>query len=841
VAETTDKKPAYKLIGQNYQLNDLVAKVTGRSKYAEDFRAEGMLFCRLLLSPLPHARIKRIDTSAALAMPGVVAVLTGDDVPKPQAGGGRGGGRAGEPGAAVPQANTVAEVALATEPLYQGEPIAAVAAIDELTAAEAIEKLKVEYEPLPFVVDPIESLRPNGPNARVEGNVWKVPQVTTLKYPESAVAELNAGRLPVLEDAPVKWQVGDVDAAFKEAALIIDETLVHSSNSHAPLEPRTAMAYWQNGKLYLHGSTQSVAQTVRNVATWVDVPPEQVVVISEYTGGGFGGKIPGAQTMAIPALLAKKTGRPVQMRISREEEHYIGRGRTGVHMRVKMGFRKDGRMIAMDMFTIGDCGPYANQGDFQTVASTATALYTPINVRFRGVGVLTNTPPRVSQRAPGGEQASTMLEPLINKAANKLGIDQVQIRKINAPVTGSEFGAPLPTPQGQAAGKVIRNKLTSAFMKEALDRGAELFNWEERRKRNGQRNGTKVTGVSVGMGTFTAGSLGFDGLLTIRPDGRLYIQQGVGNLGTGSVMDTARVAAEMLQMPWEKTEVIWGDTSKNLPWSSPQAGSQTAHAHSRANHAAGMDAVRKLQEIAAKDLGGKPEDYEVSNERVHRKGGGAGLTYAQAAKRAIELGGKFDGHEVPKDINEMTKASAKNLAGLGLMGVAKDNYGRSGATQSFVVGFSEIQLDIETGEYKIIEYVAVADCGVVLNPRGLAAQLHGGGIQGVGQVRSQTYVYDQRYGVSLANRFHYNKPPTILDIPGEMKWDAVGIPDPQTPVGAKGIGEPAICAGAAAAICALTAALGDDDLVRRTPATPSMIVASIDAGKRVDAGLVTHV
>jgi CO/xanthine dehydrogenase Mo-binding subunit len=141
------------------------------------------------------------------------------------------------------------------------------------------------------------------------------------------------------------------------------------------MEPRTAMAMWQNGKLHLYGSTQSVARTVASIAGWVGIPEDQVVLISEFCGGGFGGKIPGAQTMAVPALLAKKTGRPVQMRISREEENYIGRARTGIHMRARIGFRKDGRIVAMDVCCIGDCGPYANQGDFGTVGSTATALY----------------------------------------------------------------------------------------------------------------------------------------------------------------------------------------------------------------------------------------------------------------------------------------------------------------------------------------------------------------------------------------------------------------------------------------------------------------------------------
>ena len=818
----------YKLIGHDYQTPDILAKVTGRAKYAEDYRADGMLFCKLLLSPMPHARIRNIDASEALKMPGVHAVLTADDVPelKPL-----------PPPPGTPQQpppNIKLEVALTNEPVYQGEPILAVAADDEVTAADAIEKIVVDFEPLPFCVDPIQSLRPDGPNARLEGNAYVGQQVQSIKWTAVDWQEVESGRLP-FRDAPDTWQVGDVEAGFKEAALVIDETVVHQSTSHQPLEPRSAMAYWENGKLYLYGSTQSVAQTVLSVARWVGIDPAQVVLISEYTGGGFGGKIPGAHTMAIPALLSKKTGRPVMMRISREEEHYIGRARAGLHMRAKIGFRKDGRITAMDLFVVQDNGPYNKQGDHTTCATVASANYQAPNMRFRGIAVLTNTPPRTSQRAPGGEQSVTMLEPLISKAARQLGIDQVEIRKINAPTTGAAFGAP--NPQGN------RPRLTSAFAKEALEKGAALFKWEERKKRSGQKRGTKVTGVGVGLSNFTSGSIGFDGLITIRPDGRLYIQQGVGNLGTLSVHDTARVAAEVLGMPWAKCEVVWGNTSKHLPWSSNQSGSQTTHAHSRANHAAGMDAKRKLQEIAAKDLGGSPDDYDVGGERVFRKDNPArGLRFVQAATRAIELGGKYDGHELPKDINAITKESATALAGLGLMGVAKDNYGRTGNTQSFVVGFAEVEVDVETGDYRILDYLAVADVGTVLHPLGLEGQIHGGAIQGFGHTRSQKWVYDQQYGVPLAKRFHYNKPPTILDIPTAvaMRWDTVNIPDPQTPVGAKGVGEAAMGAGSAAVLCAVADAIGDD-VLRRTPATPDMILASLEAGKRVDAGLTTHV
>ena len=186
--------------------------------------------------------------------------------------------------------------------------------------------------------------------------------------------------------------------------------------------------------------------------------------------------------------------------------------------------------------------------------------------------------------------------------------------------------------------------------------------------------------------------------MLIKPDGKVHIHQGVGNLGTHSVFDTARVVPEILGCKWEDCEVTWGDTSKGVAWSSSQAGSQTAHAHSRANHAAAMDGIAKLQELAALEKGGKPDSYKVAGGRV--SGPGGSLTFAQAAEAAIKRGGKFDGHELPENINAMTKASATGLAGQGLMGVARDSYPRTGATYSFVVGFAEVEVDVETGNYQ---------------------------------------------------------------------------------------------------------------------------------------------
>ncbi len=361
------------------------------------------------------------------------------------------------------------------------------------------------------------------------------------------------GQLPLGEHTG-EFVYGDVEAALKSADLVLDETFLGSSTGHQPLEPRSAMAYWQNGKLYMHAGTQSTVQTVGSVATSVGIKPEDVVLISEYTGGGFGSKIPGAIFYAIPALLSKKANAPVLMRITREEEHYVGRARPGLTSRVKVGFRKDGKIVVIDGFAIQENGPYNQQGDVNSAGQTISLCYQPEAMRWRTVTVLTNTPPKTSQRAPGGMQGNGLMEPVITKAANKLGIDQVEIRRINAPEGRAPFGA--------AGANGQRQRVTDSHVKDALTKGAELFGWEEKKARSGRRVGTKVRGSGVAVSAYTAGSIGFDGLLVFRPDGKIQVQSGIGNLGTHSMFDVHRVVAEVLDTPWEQFEVVYGDTAQ---------------------------------------------------------------------------------------------------------------------------------------------------------------------------------------------------------------------------------------------------------------------------------------
>ena len=595
-----------KLFGSNYTTPDIIAKVTGQAKYAEDFRADGMLFIKLLLSPMPHARVRSIDTSAALAMPGVKGILMESDLPGAAAGATLGEGVT---------ASTVSERGLTMEPLYEGEPILAVAAVDELTAAEAIEKIVIDFEPLPFVVDPLVSLRPDGPNARTQGNVWMRPPETaanaagrgnqpaapaaagaaapaagspaapqggasaagpaaaqtpaTAPAGAAAAAQSPAGAAPAAGAAAAgagaaaaarpaapaapagpprpevrefkwtaedfaqapdgqmamgkptdEWQFGDLDAAFKEAELVLDESFVGQSTSHQPLETRSAMAYWQNGKLFLHGSTQSVVQTVGSLSRWTGVDQKDIVLISEYTGGGFGIKIPGAISMAIPALMSKKLGgAPVMMRITREEEHYIGRARQGLHSRVKVGFAKDGRhhrdrpLHRRRQRSVRCAGrlPLGRQHHLALLPAEGDALARCDGAHQYAAADVTAR----ARRHAGQRPVRAGVHARREEARDRPGRDSQDQRARPARRRSVR--------RRRAAGRPTSPAPSSS---EALDKGSALFNWEEKKARSGKRTGTKVRGAGVAVSAYAGGSIGFDGLFIIKPDGRIQVQIG---------------------------------------------------------------------------------------------------------------------------------------------------------------------------------------------------------------------------------------------------------------------------------------------------------------------------
>jgi len=781
----------FDLLGKNFTPPDVRAKVTGDAKYAEDYRVDGMVFARLLTSPLPHAKITNIDVSRALALEGVIDVLLPNEVPKFPA----------------PELQILTD-----EPLFIGDPILAVAAVSEQIAQDAIELITYDIEELPFTVDPLESLYPGGASARLDGNVYSYLSDNLTNHHWTARDFVQAGENNLPQGDPLdQWIYGDIDQGFADSAIVLDETFVTAGQSHHSMEPRTAMAYWQSGKCFLYGSTQSQTAVMEDLPKYLDTELENIVYISEFCGGGFGSKARAYPIMAVPAHFSRKIQRPVMLRISRSEEYFLGSARPGFQGRVKIGFRQDGRVAAVDLYIVHENGPYSGFDDFDAAASAVTLLYQPLAMRMRAVSVQTNTPPRGAMRGPGENQIAVAVEPLLDKAASMLGIDSIDIRKINAADNSAKYYA-------------SQGPVTSAFQREAIDRCMEMSNWNEMRSRNGQRNGSKVIGVGIGQAFHPAGRNGYDGLIRITPDGKLHIHSGAGNLGTYSHTGTARVAAEVLKMNWENCVIQRGDSRKQLPWSPTQSGSNTSFTMTRQNYVAAIDALNKLKEIAVRILGGQVEDYDIANERVFNiNNSELSLSYAECAQYAVEFGAHYDGTEVPNNLHEITVLSVNELVGSGLIGVAKDEIPRQGLVAGIAVGACEIELDTETGKIEILNYFGISDCGTVLHPQSLATQIKGGAVQGFGMVLSEKHIYDPQNGLPGNIGFLQNKPPSYLDVPSVMDAGAVEIPDPQNPVGAKGMGEPPLGCAAAALTCAISNALGGV-YFNRVPITPDMII-----------------
>ena len=595
-----------KLIGQNYTPPDLVAKVTGTRALRRRLPRRRDAVLQAALSPMPHARVRSIDASAALAMPGVQGDPHRRRSARPRPGRrARADQRAALPGRADPRrrrgrrahrrrsdrADRRRSRAAAVRRRSAREPAADGAERAARRATSGARRRPAASGPQRAVADQ---------DAQVDGRGLRR---------RSRRARCRWAR------RPSEWAYGDLDAGFKNAALVLDETFVVQSTGHQPMETRSAMAYWQNGKLYLHGSTQSVVADGRPASRAGSASSRShVVLISEYTGGGFGSKGGGAVSMAIPALLSKKANAPVMMRISREEEHYIGRARTGMTGRAQ-GRLREGRPHhrARPLHRPGQRPVRADGRSPIGRRSRRRSSTSRWRCAGAAISVLTNTPPRSQQRSPGPMQANgDHRAGRSRRRRSSSGIDQVAIRQINSP-------------DGQGAVSARRGRTASAAHHERVRQGgarprrASCSSGTSARRDAGKRRGSKVRGVGVAVGPHGAGSIGFDGLMTIRPDGKLYVQSGVGNLGTHSVhRPRARRRRSARRCRGRRSRSSGATPARTSRGSCLSVGSQTTHAMTRANLAGAMDAKRKLQEIAAKDLGGSPDDYELGNERVYR-------------------------------------------------------------------------------------------------------------------------------------------------------------------------------------------------------------------------------
>lgn len=506
------------LVGAATPRLDAVYRVTGRADYTGDVNLPGMLYARVLRSPHPHARILRIDTSPARALPGVEAVLTHENCAIQWSSG-----------------DSRNERRLFNNPVkYYGDAVAAVAARDRHLAEEALEKIEVEYEPLDFVLDPERALENDAPVIQPGGNLS--PRSDGTREPEI-------------------YERGDLEAGLAASDIVLEDTYVTKHINNAQMEPRVAIAEWQGGKLTVWTCTQGIANCRRDLARDMDLPQEDVRVICHYMGGGFGNKNQCQDSDLMAAALAKDTRRPVKLEFTRLEDFLCVHGRWPTRQHYRVGARQDGTLQAIELRGYSGMGPHRkSSGDI-----AGTELYTCPNLRKTIYPVYTNMSVSANFRAPAYPQGVFGMESIMDDLAHRLEMDPVAFRLKNATRMYHD-----------------ETPFVSWAMPEVIRTGAERFQWSERWRRPGSDAGPMKRGVGMAMGAFAARVGRSNAVLRLDSSGRLFLHVGVTDIGTGAKTTMAMIAAEAMGFDLDRVEVVWGDTDRS-PYSVGESGSRTTN------------------------------------------------------------------------------------------------------------------------------------------------------------------------------------------------------------------------------------------------------------------------
>ncbi len=736
--------------------------VTGNARYVGDLTFPDMLTGALLYPDLSPARILRIDATEARRLPGVVAVLTHAD---------------------VPGLNRIAYSDVEDQPLlvsefaqYQGDAIAAVAALDEASARAALAAIEVDLELLEGVFDPVEAMRPG---AR---RVW----------PDRS----NVHEHLVIER-------GDVEAGFATADVIIEGEYTTQLIEQAFLEPEGAVATLDaDGAVVVYASCQSPHRDRRQIAVALGIPENRVRVITPYVGGAFGGKDE-VHVQIHAALLAQATGRPVRLIRSREESIRTHVKRHPIRVRHKLGATNDGRITAIQVEAIGDTGPYVNAGEevMSVLAATASGPYNIPAARIDAFTVLTHNPICGAMRGFGIPQGTFAGERQLDKLSRKLGIDPLELRLLN----GLGTGTVLPT------GAIIRE---GRPMKACLEGAADNSGWRERD--DTQREpaphlrrgwGLAATIFTVGFGRNVPDSAGVN--LEMIPDGTAILRTGAADMGQGAHTALAQIAAEELGIELGAVRVVKPDTERT-PDAGPASASRTTFVSGNATRRAAAVIRESLLEAAA-TLTGLPEgELHLGGGYVHATGERV-TTVAEAAAAAknANLPLHADGFyamEFPEKYRE-------------------GDYPYQHQVFTFGTQVARVLVDIETGRVTVEELTLAQDAGRVINPDGAMGQLEGGAAMGLGYALIEELKVVG--GRTVNNSLESYLIPTSLDLP-PMSVGLVEIPEPMAPFGAKGIGEATLTPTAPAIANAVADAVGAsiDDL----PLSPERVLAALEGG-----------
>ena len=544
--------PPLQTVGRNVPRIDAVERVTGRATYTRDLTLPGMLYARLLTSPHPHARIVSIDASRARALPGVRAIITHETHPDIVYGSGSIAGGAQYNDEAKDR--TLHKRYMFDNPVrHVGEPVVAVAAVDRHVAEEAVRLIAVQYEELPFVLDVEEALEPSAPQIWPEGNI-----------------ALNGQNQP----RPLGGRQGDPEAGFAAADQIFEDRYTTAFNQDAQLEPRSAMAHWEGDKLVLHTPTQGISNCRHDNAKDLGLEDHQVQVICQYMGGGFGDKNGSYYFDLIAAMLAKETGTPVLLELTRKEDWLGTHGRWPTVQDLRVGVKNDGTVTAIRQRAYSGMGPYLRRSG----SLSGIDAYACPNVDREIYPVHTNRVVSGNFRAPSEPQGYFPVQSLMDDIAYRIGLDPVEfaLKNMRRPTEQIRF--------------------TNYSMEECIRTGAQLFDWSTRwRPQPGADAGPVKRGAGFSFMMFRSGVGPSSAILRVDSAGRYTLFVGVTDIGPGAKTTMALIAAEALGVPLERVDVVWGDSDR-CPYSVGESGSRTTIMTGYAVVEASRDLLRQIAE-----------------------------------------------------------------------------------------------------------------------------------------------------------------------------------------------------------------------------------------------------
>jgi CO/xanthine dehydrogenase Mo-binding subunit len=753
----------FRVIGTRPVRHDGLEKVTGQALYGADYAMPGMLHGKVLRSPHAHALIKSINVDKALKHPGVYAVITGADFPEVK-------GVMAQVGELVVNTHYLSLNVMARDKvLYDGHPVAAVAATGKHVAEEALELIDVEYEVLPLVMTADEAMKPDAPVLLPELRSRFIAHRTDPGSPEGP-------DLPTNIASHIQFQRGDLEAGFRAADFVIEREYTTATVHQGYIEPQNALAmHSADGHIIIYCSTQGSFNVRTLTASMLGLPEGMIRVVPAEIGGGFGGKTT-IYLEPLAVLLSKKSGRPVKLTMSRGEVLRATGPTSGTKMRVKMGATREGKITAAEVWMAYEAGAFPGS-PFAPGAMTTLGSYSIENLKIDSFDVVVNRPKVAAYRAPGSPVSAFACETALDELAEKCGIDPLELRLRNASREGT------PQPAGPPFKKIGYVETVEGI------KNSEHYRSELRGKYRGR---------GVASGFWFNGGLQSSAVVNIHTDGTVSVVTGSVDIG-GSRAAMAMVAAEVLGLEAGEVRPIVSDTDAS-GHTDVTGGSRIALATGLAVYDAAHDAVRQLKERVAKLWEKRPDEIEFESGVFTALGDGTGaMPLKQLASRLARTGGPVSGR------------ATVNAGAVGAVGNA------------FATVCVDVEVDPDTGKVQILRATIAQDAGRAIHPSYVEGQMQGGFAQGIGWALNEEYVYDGRGILRNAGLLDYRMP-TCLDLP-LIEAIVVEVPNPSHPLGVRGVGEVSIVPPMAAVANAIYRAVG----VRMTqlPMSPPRLLKAL--------------